>query len=173
MKHIISVLVENKFGVLSRVSGLFSGRGFNIETISVGPTLDPSISQMTIVTTGDERILEQIVKQLNKLIDVIKVTDLAEKEFVEREMCLIKVNAPAEHRAEALRIADRKKNGTFLSASGEKTHRQGCNDKEPQFFSVSHSPHPSTGTHLFPCYSDFAGAHDLLDADGTKKLDHG
>lgn len=106
MKHIISVLVENKFGVLSRVSGLFSGRGFNIETISVGPTLDPSISQMTIVTTGDERILEQIIKQLNKLIDVIKVTDLADKEYVEREMCLIKINAMPEHRAEALRIAD-------------------------------------------------------------------
>lgn len=106
MKHIISVLVENKFGVLSRVSGLFSGRGFNIETISVGPTLDPSISQMTIETTGDERILEQIIKQLNKLIDVIKVTDLADKEYVEREMCLVKVNASAEHRAEALRIGD-------------------------------------------------------------------
>ena len=82
MKHIISVLVENKFGVLSRVSGLFSGRGFNIETISIGPTLDPTVSQMTIVTTGDERILEQIIKQLNKLIDVIKVTDFADKEFV-------------------------------------------------------------------------------------------
>ena len=106
MKHIISVLVENKFGVLSRVSGLFSGRGFNIETISIGPTLDPSVSLMTIVTTGDERILEQIIKQLNKLIDVIKVTDLAEKEYVEREMCLIKINAPADLRAEALRIAD-------------------------------------------------------------------
>src|SRR3990172_1667744 len=102
MKHIVSILVENKFGVLSRVSGLFSGRGFNIETISVGPTLDPTISQMTIVTSGDERIL----KQLNKLIDVIKVADLAEKEYVEREMCLIKINAPVEHRAEALRIAD-------------------------------------------------------------------
>lgn len=107
MKHIISILVENKFGVLTRVSGLFSGRGFNIETISSGPTLDPSVSQMTIVTTaGDEHILEQIIKQLNKLIDVIKVTDLVEKEFVEREMCLIKVNAPAEHRAEALRIGE-------------------------------------------------------------------
>ena len=106
MKHIISVLVENKFGVLSRVSGLFSGRGFNIETISIGPTLDPTISQMTIVTTGDERILEQIIKQLNKLIDVIKVTDLADKEYVEREMCLIKISTPPEHRAEALRIGD-------------------------------------------------------------------
>lgn len=106
MRHTISVLVENKFGVLSRVSGLFSGRGFNIETISVGPTLDPTVSQMTIVTSGDDRILEQIVKQLNKLIDVIKVTDLAEKEYVEREMCLVKINTPVEHRAEALRIAD-------------------------------------------------------------------
>jgi acetolactate synthase-1/3 small subunit len=106
MKHIVSILVENKFGVLTRISGLFSGRGFNIETISSGPTLDPSISQITIVTTGDEYILEQIIKQLNKLIDVIKVTDLADKEFVEREMCLVKVNAPTEHRAEALRIAD-------------------------------------------------------------------
>jgi acetolactate synthase-1/3 small subunit len=106
MKHIVSILVENKFGVLTRISGLFSGRGFNIETISSGPTLDPSISQITIVTTGDEYILEQIIKQLNKLIDVIKVTDLVDKEFVEREMCLVKVNAPMEHRAEALRIAD-------------------------------------------------------------------
>jgi len=106
MKHIVSILVENKFGVLTRISGLFSGRGFNIETISSGPTLDPSISQITIVTTGDEFILEQIIKQLNKLIDVIKVTDLVDKEFVEREMCLVKVNAPMEHRAEALRIAD-------------------------------------------------------------------
>ncbi len=106
MKHIISILVENKFGVLTRISGLFSGRGFNIETISSGQTLDPGISQITIVTSGDEYIYEQIIKQLNKLIDVIKVTDLADKEYVEREMCLVKVNAPMEHRAEALRIAD-------------------------------------------------------------------
>ena len=106
MRHTISVLVENKFGVLSRISGLFSGRGYNIESLSVNETIDPAISVMTIVTTGDDWIIEQITKQLNKLIDVIKVTDLAEKEFVEREMCLIKVNAPAEHRAEALRIAD-------------------------------------------------------------------
>jgi acetolactate synthase-1/3 small subunit len=106
MKHIISITVENKFGVLSRIAGLFSGRGFNIETISSGQTLDPGISQITIVTTGDDHIYEQIIKQLNKLIDVIKVTDLADKEYVEREMCLVKVNAPAEHRAEALRIAD-------------------------------------------------------------------
>ncbi|MFZ3064151.1 MAG: acetolactate synthase small subunit [Nitrospirota bacterium] len=106
MQHIISLLVENKFGVLSRVSGLFSGRGFNIETICVGPTLDPSISQMTIVTIGDDRIIEQITKQLNKLIDVIKVVDLTEKEYVLRETALIKINARPEDRAEALRIAD-------------------------------------------------------------------
>src|SRR5208283_270462 len=105
-KHIISVLVENKFGVLSRISGLFSGRGFNIETISSGQTLDPGINQITIVTSGDEYIYEQILKHLNKLIDVITVTDFADKEYVEREMCLVKVNAPMEHRAEALRIAD-------------------------------------------------------------------
>ena len=82
MEHIISVTVENKFGVLSRVAGLFSGRGFNIESLSVAPTLDPSMSQMTIVTSGDDRIVEQIVKQLNKLIDIIKVVDLNESEFV-------------------------------------------------------------------------------------------
>ena len=92
MEHIISVTVENKFGVLSRVAGLFSGRGFNIESLSVAPTLDPSMSQMTIVTSGDERIIEQIVKQLNKLIDVIKVVDLNETEFVSRETAIIKVH---------------------------------------------------------------------------------
>lgn len=106
MRHIISVLVENKFGVMSRVSGLFSGRGYNMESISVGQTLDPLISQMTIVTIGDDLIIEQITKQLNKLIDVVKVTDLTEFEHVEREMALIKVSPRAEARAEALRVAD-------------------------------------------------------------------
>ena len=106
MEHIISVLVENKFGVLSRIANLFSGRGYNIETLSVAPTLDASMSMMTIVTSGDDRIIEQIVKQLNKLIDVIKVVDLNESEFVEREMALIKVHTQQEDRAEALRIAD-------------------------------------------------------------------
>ncbi len=106
MQHIISVLVENKFGVLSRVSGLFSGRGFNIESLSVGPTLDPTVSMMTIVTVGDDRIVEQITKQLNKLVDIIKVVDLTEKEYVERETALIKINTRAEDRAEALRVAD-------------------------------------------------------------------
>ena len=106
MEHIISVMVENKFGVLSRVAGLFSGRGFNIESLSVAPTLDPSMSLMTIVTSGDERIIEQIVKHLNKLIDVIKVIDLNEAEFVARETALIKVHTKPEDRAEALRITD-------------------------------------------------------------------
>ncbi len=106
MRHTISVLVENEFGVLARVSGLFSGRGFNIESLSVAPTLDPSISRMTIVTSGDDRILEQINKQLNKLIDTIKVIDFTSEEHVERELCMVKVTAEDDTRAEILRIAD-------------------------------------------------------------------
>jgi len=106
MKHTISVLVENEFGVLTRVAGLFSGRGFNIESLSVAPTLDPSISRMTIVTRGDDKILEQITKQLNKLIDTIKVIDFTGQDYVEREMALIKVTAEEETRAEVLRIVD-------------------------------------------------------------------
>jgi len=106
MKHTISVLVENEFGVLTRVAGLFSGRGFNIESLSVAPTLDPSLSRMTIVTGGDEQILEQITKQLNKLIDTIKVIDFTGQDYIEREMALIKVTAEEETRAEVLRIAD-------------------------------------------------------------------
>jgi len=106
MKHTISVLVENEFGVLSRVAGLFSGRGFNIESLSVAPTLDPSVSRMTIVTSGDEQVLEQITKQLNKLIDTIKVIDFTGQDFVEREMALIKVTAEDATRAEVLRSTD-------------------------------------------------------------------
>lgn len=105
-KHTISVLVENEFGVLTRVAGLFSGRGFNIESLSVAPTLDDSISRMTIVTSGDDRILEQITKQLNKLIDTIKVIDFTDSEYVERELALIKVQATEDTRAEILRIVD-------------------------------------------------------------------
>ena len=106
MKHTISVLVENEFGVLARVSGLFSGRGFNIESLSVAPTLDPDTSRMTIVTRGDDRILEQITKQLNKLISTIKVVDFTDEEYVERELALIKVSAESDSRAEVLRIVD-------------------------------------------------------------------
>ncbi|KIH76599.1 acetolactate synthase, small subunit [Geoalkalibacter ferrihydriticus] len=106
MKHTISVLVENEFGVLARVAGLFSGRGFNIESLSVATTLDPSISRMTIVTSGDDQILEQITKQLNKLIDTIKVIDFTGGDFVEREMALVKVCAEEGTRAEVLRVVD-------------------------------------------------------------------
>lgn len=106
MRHTISVLVENKFGVLARISGLFSGRGFNIESLSVAPTMDPSRSRMTIITRGDDKIVEQITKQLNKLIDVIKVIDYAGEEYVEREIVLVKINAEPANRAEILRMTE-------------------------------------------------------------------
>jgi acetolactate synthase-1/3 small subunit len=105
-KHTIAVLVENKFGVLSRVAGLFSARGYNIESLSVGETLDPSVSRMTLVVAGDAFVIEQVMKQLHKLIDVIKVIDLSEETHVEREMLLIRVNAEPAARAEILRVAD-------------------------------------------------------------------
>lgn len=104
MKHTISITVENRFGVLSRVVGLFSGRGFNIESLSVGETIDPEISRITIVTRGDDRIIEQVTKQLRKLIDVIKVTDLTDLNFVDRELILVKINATEKTKAEVLRI---------------------------------------------------------------------
>ena len=106
MKHTISVLLQNKPGVLSRVTGLFSGRGFNIESLCVAETMDPGISCMTLVSRGDEQIIEQITKHLHKLIDVIKVTDITDMEYVEREMVLIRVNADANTRAEVLRVID-------------------------------------------------------------------
>lgn len=106
MRHTISVLVENKFGVLSRISGLFSGRGYNIESLSVGETIDPQVSVMTIVTVCDDWIIEHITKQLNKLIDVIKVVDMTELDHVEREMVLIKVAPRQEDKAEVLRLAE-------------------------------------------------------------------
>jgi acetolactate synthase-1/3 small subunit len=105
-KHTIAVLVENKFGVLSRVAGLFSARGYNIESLSVGETLDPTVSRMTLVVRGDHLVIEQVVKQLHKLIDVIKVNDLTEDSHVERELALMRVNAEPQHRAEILRTAD-------------------------------------------------------------------
>ncbi len=105
-QHTISVLVENKFGVLARVAGLFSGRGYNIESLSVNATHDPKVSKMTIVTVGDDAIIEQIDKQLNKLIDVIKVTDLTGSEFIERELMLIKVKASGKNRAEVIQITE-------------------------------------------------------------------
>ena len=106
MKHTISLLVENKPGVLSRVAGLFSGRGFNIESLSVAETTEPNISRMTILTTGNDQILEQITKQLNKLINVLKVTDYKSNEYVGRELALIKVTVNDETRSEILSIID-------------------------------------------------------------------
>ncbi len=106
LRHTIGVLVENQPGVLSRVAGLFSGRGFNIESLTVAVTNEPGLSRITLVTTGDQHILEQIIKQLNKLVNVIKVIDFRETEFVEREMALIKVRAEQHTRAEVLRIVD-------------------------------------------------------------------
>jgi acetolactate synthase-1/3 small subunit len=106
MQHTISILVANKFGVLARVSGLFSGRGFNIDSLTVAETQDASVSRMTIVTRGNDQIIEQITKQLHKLIDVIKVTDLTGGDFIGRELALIKVQVTAETRAEILGIVD-------------------------------------------------------------------
>jgi acetolactate synthase-1/3 small subunit len=105
-KHILSILVDNEPGVLSRIAGLFSGRGYNIESLCVAETNDTKISRLTMVTAGDSAILEQIKKQLNKLINVIKVADLTGQDYVERELVLIKVNAKPEQRAEILRIND-------------------------------------------------------------------
>jgi acetolactate synthase-1/3 small subunit len=106
-RHTFAVLVENKFGVLGRITGLFSARGFNIESLSVAETEDPTVSRITLVTEGNNLILEQVNKQLNRLIDVIKVTDLSEEAHVDRELVLIKVHAEAEQmRSEVLRLAD-------------------------------------------------------------------
>ncbi len=108
MKHTISVLVENKFGVLARVAGLFSARGYNIASLAVSETLDPEISCMTIVVQAeDEKILEQIMKQLNKLIDIISVTDFTKKEHVERELVLVKVNYSVKNKAKLDDIVDK------------------------------------------------------------------
>ena len=106
MKHVISVLVENKSGVLARISGLFSARGFNIDNLAVGETEDPTVSRMTIVLRGDDTIIEQVCKQLNKLIDVIKVLDLTKEGYIERELLLARINAPSERRAQILELSD-------------------------------------------------------------------
>ena len=106
MRHTISVLVENKFGVLTRVAGLFSGRGYNIDTLNVGPTAAPSVSRMTIITHGDEATLEQIIKQLNKLPDVLKVQNFGEGEYVDRELVLVKVAVDSKSRAEVMQVTD-------------------------------------------------------------------
>ena len=106
MRHTISVLVENKFGVLTRIAGMFSGRGFNIDSLNVGPTLDPSTSRMTIVVRGDDTVLEQVTKQLHKLVDVIEIEDYRDDEVVERELVLMRVRVDANTRAEVMQIGD-------------------------------------------------------------------
>jgi len=106
MRHTISILVENKFGVLTRVAGLFSGRGYNIDSLNVAPTHDSTASRMTIVTRGDDATVEQIVKQLNKLPDVLKVQDFREGEYVDRELVLVKVAVDSKARAEVMQITD-------------------------------------------------------------------
>jgi acetolactate synthase I/III small subunit len=106
MRHIISVLLENEPGALSRVVGLFSARGYNIETLTVAPTEDPTLSRMTIATVGSDEVIEQITKHLNRLIEVVKVVDLTEGEHIERELMLIKVRAVAKEREEMKRMAD-------------------------------------------------------------------
>jgi len=104
MRHIISVLLENEFGALSRVAGLFSARGFNIESLTVAPTNDPTLSRMTIVSMGDDAIIEQIIKQTNKLVDVVKVSDLTAEKHIERELLLLKVSVEPSNQADIDRI---------------------------------------------------------------------
>ena len=106
MRHTITVLVENRFGVLTRIAGLFSGRGFNIDTLNVGPTHQPDTSRMTIVVKGDDRVLDQVTRQLNKLVDVIEVTDFHEGEYVDRELVLLKIKVDSKTRAEVMQICD-------------------------------------------------------------------
>ncbi|MBK6617679.1 MAG: acetolactate synthase small subunit [Nitrosomonas sp.] len=106
MRHIISILLENEAGALSRVAGLFSARGYNIESLSVAPTEDPTLSRMTMVTTGSEDVVEQITKQLNKLIEVVKLVDLSNGDHIERELMLVKVRATGSAREEFKRLAD-------------------------------------------------------------------
>jgi len=106
MQHVISVLVENRFGVLAHIAGLFSSRGFNIDSLAVGETQDPTISRMTIIVTGDDKIIEQVNKQLNKLIDVIKVQDITKDEYLDRELVLVKVNCTSQTRGEIVQIVE-------------------------------------------------------------------
>jgi acetolactate synthase-1/3 small subunit len=105
-RHVISVLMENESGALSRVAGLFSARGYNIESLTVAATHDPTLSRMTIVTIGTERVVEQIIKQLNKLVDVVRLTDLTEVQFIEREIMLVKARAVEQGREELKRMTD-------------------------------------------------------------------
>jgi acetolactate synthase-1/3 small subunit len=137
MRHTISVLVENKFGALSRISGLFSGRGYNIESLAVNETMQEDISIMTIVTRGDERVVEQIIKQLRKLVNVLKVRDVSMMDHIEREMLLVKVHATQRTRSEIFNIVN-----TFRAKTIDITNESvvievtGANDKVLAFLKV-------------------------------------
>ncbi|MFH1190023.1 MAG: acetolactate synthase small subunit [Candidatus Omnitrophota bacterium] len=119
MKHTISILVENKFGVLARISGLFSARGFNISSLAVGETEDPTVSRMTIVVEGDDKTLEQIKKQSNKLIDVIKVIDYKEGDFIDRELILVKVSSQPKTKKAILEAVEAV--GAKIESAGERS----------------------------------------------------
>ena len=106
MRHTISILVENTFGALTRVAGMFSGRGYNIDSLNVAPTHNPEVSRMTIVTRGDDDTLEQVVRQLEKLVNVIEITDFREHEYIDRELVLVKVKVGGKTRAEVMQITD-------------------------------------------------------------------
>ena len=106
MRHTISILMENTFGVLTRVAGMFSGRGYNIDSLNVAPTHDPNVSRMTIVTCGDNSTVEQIVRQLNKLVNVLEVTDFRDYEYIDRELVLVKVKVDGKRRSEVMQITD-------------------------------------------------------------------
>jgi acetolactate synthase-1/3 small subunit len=126
-RHTISILVENEFGVLARVAGLFSSKGYNIDSLSVSPALDPTLSRMTIVTRGSDPIVEQILKQLNKLVNVIKVEDLTKERHITREMCLVKLKA--ESKTELLKLAEKFK-ATVLESNSKAVVLELTGDEE-------------------------------------------
>ncbi|MEE9521448.1 MAG: acetolactate synthase small subunit [candidate division NC10 bacterium] len=117
-RHILTLLVENRIGVLAKIAGLIAAKGYNIDSVSVGETMDNSVSRVTLVVHGDDWVMEQVLKQLNRLIDVIKVVDLTEEDYIEREMVLVRVNAEPPDRAEILRIGD-----IFRAKVVDLTHR--------------------------------------------------
>lgn len=117
-RHILTLLVENRIGVLAKIAGLIAAKGYNMDSVSVGETMDNSVSRVTLVVHGDDWVMEQMVKQLNRVVDVIKVVDLTEEDYIEREMILVRVNADSPDRAEILRIAD-----IFRAKVVDLTHR--------------------------------------------------
>ena len=142
MRHIISILLENESGALSRVSGLFSARGYNIESLTVAPTEDSSLSRMTLVTSGSEEIIEQITKQLNKLVDVVRLVDLSDGPHIEREMMMVKVRAEEGRREELKRLADIFR-GRIIDVTDTSyiIELTGTGDKLDAFIGAAHDEH--------------------------------